>query len=563
MRDHRLTVAEWLLEAGAGRSAIHALGDLLGQRANELRRLAHDATLAPRTVYALVTLDDRLGAAVPLIPSPGRSRARDPELAAACDRALAVARAALGTPSLPALRFELEDWLAVFGASLGLPATLAFIGYYAPSRRPRHAVLATGRLLAGGVIAPVQGLEIKRAIAEAERGDKSILTPGVLSSIERAIAEVFGAAPLVPERHVLTLDQTIERARRARSGEALAPDSARVGSAPLARGETDRASAIADLEALALDDLSDSDRARVLLELGTLCRHAGESARAAALHREAKALLVAQRRLIGGDAAERYELECRLSAMDDFQIDASIAALSARLEAPFLNAHNEVRCRGMLAQALGMAGRHAEAVEVRRANVALQQGSQALRDVLPGTYCYLALDSAHAGDAPGFMAWAARLSESTPPGEDTQWRFNAAALTRGLVALGLAQQALDWLYDRTTLFDRRIPAPALRAITGDDPIATHPETSLLRAACRAHRRLGTPEAAAALAARVPIPEDASNLLGWLCVLVHLEARTRTPGEVQAELTRLHAPATQFHGDLLTGDLDAALDRVWY
>src|SRR5262245_42439054 len=106
MRDHRLTVAEWLLEAGAGQSAIAALGDLLGQQANQIRRLARDSVLAGRTIYALVAIDGVRGAAVPLVPSPGTSRASDPALRNACARALEAARKILGAPNLPALRFE-------------------------------------------------------------------------------------------------------------------------------------------------------------------------------------------------------------------------------------------------------------------------------------------------------------------------------------------------------------------------------------------------------------------------------------------------------------------------
>jgi hypothetical protein len=521
MGDHRLTVAEWLLEAGAGRSALFVLGELLGQRANEVRRLSLDVALAKRTVHALVTLEDGRGAVVPLIPSPGRSRAKDPELRIACDRALKAVREILGTPSLPALRFELEDWLSLFGASLGLPAALAFLGYYAPSRLPARAVLATGRLLDGGALAAVDGMQAKSAIAELERGEKLVVTPEI-GSLSHAVCAVFGDAPMVPERRVLTLDQTIERAR----------------------SEPDRGRAIAELEALP-DSLAKSDAARVLLELGTLYRHEGDSDRAAALHARAKEMLDRERRFIGADAAERYELECRLSAMDAFQIDEAIEALTHRLDAPFLSAHNEVRCRGMLAQALGMAGRHAEAVSVRIANVELQSSSDALRAVLPGTYCYLALDSAKAGDAPGFDRWA-ELLRSTPQGNDHQWRFNAAAIGRGLVALGRHREALEW-----------VPK-------GDHAIASHPETSLVRALCRAYKRSRAPAEAKALAARVPIPSDPSNLVAWLCALVHLEANPTK--ELQAELTALHPPATRFHQDLVSStgaDLERALDRVWY
>lgn len=553
MRDHRLTVAEWLLDAGAGRSAVHVLSDLLGQRANELRRLALGSSLRPATVYALVALDDARGCAVPLNPGPGRSRATDPELRGACDRALALARRLLGAPNLPALRFEFEEWLGIFGASVGLPALLAFLGYYAPSRLPGVAILATGRLVDGGGVEKVGGMSAKRAIAAAEAGDKRVLLPEQTGRAEEAVSRVFGPEPLAPEAHVLTLDETIQRAR----------------------ADPDRQRSIALLDALPFDTFCPSDRVRILLELGTLHRHAGKSDLAERMHEEARGLLESERRFLGGDAAERYELECWLSSMDAFRIEEAIDALRSRLTAPFLSAHNEVRCRGMLAQALGMAGRHVEAVATRAPNVELQTRSEALRAVLPGTYCYLTLDSAKAGDDAGFTRWAETLFEATRPGDETQWRFAAAAAIRGLVALNRNDEALEWAYDRRLLFGRRVPAGVVQAVGGVEAVSSHPETSILRAVARAHRRRG--EAAEALAFAQRVPVETEDLLGWLCALVHLEAElageeSGAAGaasrlmEMQRRLTSLHEAATSFHRELSTtrgAALEAAIDRVWY
>jgi hypothetical protein len=553
-RDHRLTLAEWLIDSGSGRSAIHVLGDLRGQRANELRRLAAGAELRSRTVYALVALGDgSLGCAVPLAPAPGASRSRDPALMEACDTALDLARRTLGAPNLPSLRFELEEWLAMFGSSLGLPALLAFLGYYAPSRMPSPAILATGRLLGDGSIVPVGGMEAKLAVARAETGDKVVLMPEDTPSATEAIARIFGADPLAPERHVLTLDETIERAR----------------------AEPDRNDAIAALEALPLDRFPPTDRVRIVLELGTLARHAGDSRRASELHARARALLDAERRFLGGDAAERYELECRLSAMDEFRIDESIEVLTRRVEEPFLNAHNEVRCRGMLAQALGMAGRYRDAVAARHPNVVLQGGSESLRAVLPGTYCYLALDSARAGDARGFESFAERVCTTTRPGDENQWRFDAAAIIRGLVALGRHGEAIAWAQDRCRLFGHRIPAYIARAVSGST--TGHPETSILRALARAYRRIGDAAGAVAIGRRVPRVDAGSNLIAWLAALVHLEAALAAEelgdrsasgriADLAADLPRLHADASRFHADLIVArgsDLERAIDRVWY
>jgi hypothetical protein len=372
-----------------------------------------------------------------------------------------------------------------------------------------------------------------------------------VATVAEAIAAVFGERPLAPDAAVLRIDEVIERARR----------------------ETDPDRAIALLEAIDAEALPEADRARHALELGTVYRHAGRSADAERLHRDAGGVIERARRVIGGEAAERYELEQRATDLDTFRLDEAIDALSERLRAPFLHGHNEVRCRGMLAQALGMGGDFARAVAVRRENVPLQAASEALRAVLPGTHCYVALDSARAGDGATFEAELLRTFETTAPGDDHQWRYDCAAAVRGLVALGRGDEALAWAEGRVPLLGYRAPASLVELAGGRSPVDTHPEVSTLRALARALRLARRAGDVAALAARVPLPVGASvDLRAWLAELVRVEASLALAdgaallAEARARLRLLHPPASAHHQDLFTASgsaLEAALDRVWY
>jgi hypothetical protein len=547
--DERLALAEWLLESGAGASARRVLGDLRGAPANRLRLRAREAALQPG-VYALVTLPDGGGVVVPLRPSPGRSRAPDGAFRDACDRAIDEARAFLRAPGLPALRFAFEEWLSISGPSIGLPAALAFVAYYAPARAPRGAVLATGRLAAAGRIERVGHLAEKLAAADAEReveltvlpdGDPAARGEGRVATLAEAFALVFGEPPVHPDARHLHVDALLRRVHTDR----------------------DPARGIDLLEALPRAALAPADRARVLLELGSLHRHAGQSAEAVALHGEARALLAAERAVIGAEAAERYELECWATTLDDFRVEETIAALSARLGEPFLKLRNELRCRGMLAQAVAMAGRFAEAVALRAGNLPLHLRSDALGKVAPATHGYLALDAARAGDAATFAEQSRAMRESTRPGDEAQERYDAAVMVRGLAALGRFAEALDWARAHTRIFDRRTVIDA------------HPEVSTARALARALRRVGAPREALALVDRV---RGGPGLDGFCAALAELEgslalvdlgepeAAAARRERARAALGRAHPSAARHHRALLGAEgeaLEREIDRVWY
>ncbi len=564
MTDPRLAVAEWLLEHGAGESARNVLGDLRGAPGNRLRARAPGTSLRPG-VYALVSLPDGQGAVVPLRATPGRSRAADPAFRLACDRALDEARAFLGAPGLPALRFAFEDWLCVFGASVGLPAALAFVAHYASRAAPLHAVLATGELLPGGRVERVGGMPGKQAIAGAERevgrlllpaGEPSVRGAERVATVAEALEIVFGRGPLSPDVRHLHVDGVLQRVH----------------------AERDAGRGIALLEALPLAALSPADRARVLLELGTMHRHLGHSHEAARLHAEARGLLAAERAVIGAEAAERYELECLATMLDDYQVDLAVAALQARLSQPFLKLRNELRCRGMLAQGVGMAGRFGEAARIRAGNLPLHARSDALRKVAPATHGYVALDSARAGDAATFAEQGRAMGEATRPGDEPQERFNAGVVVRGLVALGRHAEALAWVRDEARVLDLRVPSPLARLYRSRAPVSTHPEVSIARALCRAQRRAGEPGAAVTLADRIPLASIEGALATFCALLVGLEAALalRDLGDVEAAearlssaragLVRAHASAARHHADLLEGGgeaLERAIDRVWY
>lgn len=570
MTEERLRVAEWLLAHGAGASARRVLGDLRGAPANRLRLASREATLRPG-VYALVTLPDGAGVAVPLVPEPGRSRAADPVFRRASERALDAARAHLRAPALPALRFAFEERLAVFGPSIGLPAALAFIIHYAASRAPAMAVLGSGELDESGRVERVGQMSEKLAVAALEREVGRILVPAGeaeargadrVATLAEAVEIVMGRGPIAPDVGHLHVDAVLRRVH----------------------ADRDPARGIELLSALPRDALAPADRARVLLELGSLHRHHGQSGEAARLHAEARDLLIAERAVIGAEAVERYELECAATALDDFRCEETIAALSARLGEPFLKLRNELRCRGMLAQAVAMTGRFAEAVEIRLGNLALHERSDALRKVAPVTHAHLALDAARAGDAALFERHARAAIEATRPGDEAQERFDAAAIVRGLAALGRDGEALAWARDEAPVLGieaaaARAPWSVTRMMRGGSAVEGHPEVSVARALTRALRRTGSAREAVSLAARVRAPEAPSAALSAWCAALaalegslaiealgdHASARHRRE-QAREALRRAHPAATRHHGELMWAEgeaLSAAIDRVYY
>lgn len=333
------------------------------------------------------------------------------------------------------------------------------------------------------------------------------------------------------------------------------------------------------LESLEAEALSSADRVRLLFDLGTLQRNLGRSHEAARLHERARALLDAERQVIGGEASERFELECWATAIDQFRLDEAVRSLDARLRAPFLKLRNELRCRGMLAQALSMQGRYREALSVRRGNLPLHARSEALRKVLPATLCHLALDAARAGEADAFERNLLELEASTRPGDEAQRRYNAAALVRGLVALGRHELAITWARDQERAFGQRSPAALARAASGEAPSAEQPEASALRALARALRRVGRPREALTLGeGALAAAEGLDDLCGWGARLIAFEVAlahaelgdpltaNATLRAVRETLPALHPAATRHHAPLLDAEgarLEAELDRVWY
>ncbi len=467
--DRQLSLAAWLLGAGAGQSARNVLGATRGAAANRLRLAAREVSLRPG-VYCLVSMPDGTGAVLPLRPSPGHPRAADRTFREACLTAHELTRRLFDERALPMLRFDFEEELSVLGPSIGLPAALAFAAHLCPSRAPSTAVLATGRLHADGRVESVGHLDAKHAIALREQGDKVILfppaatpRPGVhhVSTFAEAARAAFGGEPLSLDPALFSVDALVRRARTA----------------------ADARDGVALLEALDVEALAPADRVRVLFDLGTLRRYLGDSGAAWDLHTRARGLLDAERLTLGSEAAERFELEHWASALDRFELEMAVRELRERLARPFLKVRNELRCRGMLAQGLAMEGRFAEAVRVREENLGLHELSEALRKTLPATLCHLALDSALAGDAAGFERHARSLGCATSAGNEVQWRFNGAVMVRGLVALGRFEAALQWARDEVRLYDCRPPATLVLAASGAAAEVRPPEISALRASC--------------------------------------------------------------------------------
>lgn len=564
--DPRLDIATWLVEAGAGESARRVLGRLRGARANRLRAASREARLRPG-VYALAVVEGGEGIVVPLEPTPGLVLAPDEAYRDACEAALEAVRRTVGVPGLPSLRFPFEEWLGSSGQSIGLPAVIALMAHVVPARRPRYPVLATGTLV-GGRIGTVDGLADKIEIAKVElagtRG--TVLAPRqdalpddvtVVDDLAAALRAVFGEEPLSADSRQLSLDEAIQRSW----------------------GEPSHEAALSLLDALQPDELAPADLARIELERAMRLRHLGRTAEAVQAQESGSRLLGEARHVIGAEAMERYELSYWSTALDEFRVEEARDALEERLRRPFLVLRNEVRCRGMLAQALGMAGSAAEAVQVRLANLPLQQSESWLKSVLPGTCCYLALDSARAGDDDGFFEHLGRTFETTLAGDENQWRYNATVAVRGLVLLGRYEHAIEWAEGRGKLAGC-VATPWLVGIAlGKVTSAAHPEVSAARALCRAFRVGGSPRRAELLGERVAERDAVGvDLVAWLLELTRLEAALaqRDHGDVtlagrsvaaaRQRMALLHPAASRFHADVLEcplDELEAAIDRVWY
>jgi len=571
MSDARFLLAEWLLEAGAGASARAMLGGLRGARANRLRERSARVRLAPGVYALLAETSDEAAATLPLHPEPGRSRAAAPDLRAACDLASDLVRRRLGVPSLPAFHFPFDEWLAASGPSLGLPAFLAFVAHLVPDRALDRPVHATGRLDADGRVHPVGHLPSKVAAARREAPSGLILVPdeGALGeladgsaadelrpirTVDEALEVVFGPGPLTPDPSLFRVDILLARAR----------------------AHDDPNEALRLLEAVEPSRLANADRVQLHWELGTRLRHVGRTEEAARHHAAAREQLAAQRGTLGAELAERYDIEAWSTRLSQHHVREVVEAVGERLERPFLAVGNELRARGLLAFAHGVAGDSARAVQVRAGNLPLHDSSAHLASSRPFTLCYLTLDAARAGDAAAFDRYGAMLCQETPPGDAKQWRYHAMALVRGLVHLRREDDALAWAEDRARFAGARAPASLVHMLRDGGPIADHPEISTARGLVRAFGRSDRLDEAETLAGRVLRGQP--GLKGWIAGLVHLElaaqldrvGRRDEARGLARETTRwmgeCERSASDFHREAIEGDprgLEIGLDRVWY
>src|SRR6185312_2946836 len=121
-------------------------------------------------------------------------------------------------PGLPALRFAFEEWLGVFGPSIGLPAAIAFVAAYTGAHAPLHAVVATGEILDDGRVARVGQMPAKLAIAAAEGEVGRLLLPlgeaargaDLAATVPDALEIVFGRG-VVPDTRLLRVDAVLQR----------------------------------------------------------------------------------------------------------------------------------------------------------------------------------------------------------------------------------------------------------------------------------------------------------------------------------------------------------------
>ncbi|MFI5296776.1 MAG: hypothetical protein ACHREM_01650 [Polyangiales bacterium] len=470
----------------------------------------------------------------------------------------------MAAPRLPPLDCQLAADIEPTGESIGLALTLAAIAHYSGFALD-VPVFATGAVSVDGHVATVGHVPQKLAIAYRELAGAPglVLAPCArgarehVETVAEAIRVVFGTRTLKPRADLMSATDALA---------AVEKESDHVASA-------DHLLAVAERP-----DLSPADRTRLIFVAAVRLRHAGRSSRARELHERELPRIRDERRVIGETLVERYELEVWASRIDDdFDFHACASALEDRLTQPFSLVHNEVRCRGLLAQALAMSGDAPRAIELRELNLSHQRQSDEMRAELPRTLCHLALDSALAGDAGAFDRYAATLAVTCDLGDGAQWRYSTASILRGLVALGRYRDAVEWARDEAgQLCDgARCATDVFRSHS--ETLTTHPEVSTARALVRALRRLGDVTAAIALADRVILRDNTSDdLVAWLASLVHLEASLarRDAAEVchanlrelRARLRRCHAAASNAYHELFETSgraLETALDRVWY
>lgn len=561
--DPKLDLARRLLDVGAGASSRAALAGVRTVEANDLRERSTRMTLSPG-VYALGALPTGFGTLLPLRPRLGAPRLRDPSARAACAQAKDVVRALFGTGGahLPELRFDGDDRIPLEGASLGLPAALAYALHYAGLAR--GAVLASGALRADGHVDRVVGLHEKLTAAAEERGVRVVFVPAD-ADVSDAVHDALGSrlvrvASLSDALAELGIPQPVV------ASTFLDGDVQRAAALELPDGD-----AIEALLALRHASAYPADRTRLDVDLAARLRHLGRSAEAADAATRLLETLAEER--LGASLRETLELHYWLGRMDLFALDAAREGLERMLARGIAEPMNEIRVRGALAQALGMAGAFEEAYETRRKNLTLHALSAECAKGAPGTLSVLALDAARIGRAREFDAHLAEFT-ARHPGDVASVAFGASAFVRGSVLLGRFQDVASWFDAKGTM---ACPFPrALADGITTRALTSHPEVSLVRALVRALGELGRADDALALAACV-VPER-DSLRGFLAHLVDIEAGMvavaagrRDEGaariaSAQVAIRAAHGAAVAHHEDLLADDprvLRRAIDRVWY
>lgn len=551
-------VASVLSDAGLARTARRFLRHhrtRQGYRLNALRREVQSRALSPgiQPGLAALTLDSDLGLVVPLTAC---REARAPR-----DCFDAAAREALGdawsaakelvegsTATEILLQVMVPEVLRLEGRSLGLAAALAFVARLL-GKSFDQPILATGGVTPAGVVVPIDGaaekleaakveLEGTRGLVLAHPADAVLAPPGLdvtpVRSVVEAVTKAICPRPWRVEPSLLTFQRLLEDANR----------------------ESNHERAIRLLESAREQSMYPADRARLLVEKGIRQRHLGRTAEAHRCHAEALSLFEAAEPVLGRAVLETFEMELLATEMDHFRYRLLEERLRERLDQSFAILHNEVRCRGMLAQILSSTNRPAEALELRRANLEFQERSEAMAEEIPRTLCAAVWAAALAGDGKAFDDLSTRLFESTLPGDNVQVVFNEASIVRGLVVLGRCRRALDWAAGKQHLVGHEASDSLRSMLGGEKPVVDYPQVSTARALIRALRREGSPRRAETLAKRVHSNGD--TLITWLAELAVVEGALAVfdRGERDAAEVRLSASA----GVLETSHSDIARSR---
>jgi len=578
MNDRIATIATQLCTAGLYSAALHYLSDGPGKgrggsALNRLRRECQrrGGTVAPPGLYLLLV--DDVGIPLPLRARMGTWFANlSISAVAAWNDGCRAARRLFGDQrdKLPTAVASFPLDLGIDGSSIGLAAALAAVSLWSdiPLLQP---VFASGAVAGDGRILPVDHLDEKLGCLRLFPGDGAgvVLIPKAQEEAARGMANAVGVST-VEEAAAIVFKRTIFSA-----SHHLVAVSDILGQAIRS---ADHQHHLTRLLQYPMDRLTRFEEALMHVGIGTKYRHLGDPAQAAVHHNKARSMLAEVREQQGSAVWEELLAEILATDLSHYQFDGMEEALRERVAVRPDKQHNLVRFKGMLAQLLATLGRNREAVALRDENLLLQQeGNLAMQEEIPRTLAYAVHESARAGDGSAFDRYRDLLCRHTRDDDGVQWRYNSAAVLRGLVLLGRMDDAWTWL-------EKGTDAGATHArslLQGSGPVSAHPETTIARCMARVLRHNGRIEQALSLLHRIAV-DDLPPMARWfarlgvaeqaMCLPDKSPDRARLLVALSNHLKTDNQNLSSFHHHLIallsTGKtdhptLEHALDEVYY